>query len=260
MRTLRLEDYEKMARDIVADFISNEVPLADGVAKTAGEQGLNPDQTKNLVQMSNVIAHLKLFDKKSDDKNIEFKPADPDDVMKKIYKPEETTETSKEEEEDSADLSPFPDLMRMVQECLEPETAEAEPETPSPRKRQILIIKIRKVAEELKNRTLEAKYRYTEGIDKLAMGFRKLYGPDYDAFEKEGFTLFGGRAVPIFSDLRCVLKKPGAMPIPNTKTACVVDSETPLMKSFAVAIQDSEEAQLCADGVRFLDEKIGALL
>lgn len=260
-----------MAHAIVSDFLDNETSLADGVAKTADSEGLNPDQTKNLVQMSNVIAHLKLFDKKTDgDKNVEFEPVDPDVVMKKIYveKPEE----KKEEGEDKVDLSPFPDLMRMVQECLDPCTTEnseeKETEPTSPQKRQIMIIRIRKVAEELENRGLEARYRYTEGVDKLAMEFRKLYGPDYSTFEKEGCELFDSRedvkpsqAVSVFRDLRCLLgKAAGVIPAGNVKTACVVDSETPLMKTFAVAIQDSEEAQLCADGVRFLNEKIGALL
>jgi len=264
MRTLRLEDYEKMARDIVGDFINNEVSLVDGVAKTADEEGLNPDQTKNLVQLSNVIAHLKLFDKKDDgDKNVEFEPADPDDVMKKIYKPEKTPETPKEEGSD-VDLSPFPDLMRMIEECCTPlseETSEKATETTSPRKRGIMIIRIRKVAEELKNRNLEARHRYTEGIDKLAMQFRKLYGPDHATFEKEGYVLFNARAVPVFNDIRHMLKKPAvSITEDNVKMACVVDSETPLMKSFVTAIVDFEEAQLCTDGVRFLDEKIGALL
>ena len=256
-----------MAHAIVSDFIDNETPLANGIAKTAETEGLNPDQTKNLVQLSNIIAHLKLFDKKTGDKNIEFEPADPEVVMKKIYqkKPEEKKETGTET--GSEDLSPFPDLLRMVQECISSpeqdgeEKVEEEGEETNPRKRQILIIKIRKVAEELENRTLEARHRYTEGVDKLAMEFRKLYGSDHATFEKEGSDLFNSRAVAVFNDIRSILGKTSVkVPVDNTKTACVVDSETPLMKAFAVAVQDSEEAHLCTEGVRFLNEKIGALL
>ncbi len=265
MRTLRLEDYEKLARDIVADYMDNATPLCDGVAKTAESQGLNPDQTKNLVQLSNVIAHLKLFDKKTGDKNIEFEPADPDTVMKKIYadKPEEASKAiEKTEEGDSSDLSVFPDLMRMMQECVEPETEETPAEAPCPRRRGIMIIKIQKVAEELNNRAHEACIDYVDGIEKLAMGFRKLYGPDYPTFEKEGHSLFDARAKPVFKDLRQKLRLPEveAVPIEIEKTACMVDSETPLMETLALTIKAAEEAQLCTDGVRFLDEKIGALL
>ena len=93
MRVIPSDELKKMARSIVDEYLGNNTSLAEGIAKTALSQELNPDQIKNLVTLANVAAHTTLFDKKADDKVIEFEPADPVDVMRRVYKTATPVET-----------------------------------------------------------------------------------------------------------------------------------------------------------------------
>ena len=87
MRVLNREDYEKLARDVVTRFVNNKEPLVDNLAKLSEDMGLNPDQIRALVQVANTLAHLDLFDRKTDgDKVVSFDPADPKDVLERVYR------------------------------------------------------------------------------------------------------------------------------------------------------------------------------
>lgn len=276
MRVLRAEDFEKMAREVVDSYLNQSVPLDSGLAKTAMDEGLNPDQIQNLVQLANSIAHLTLFDGKNDgDKIVKFNPADPDVVLKKVYKdgvPELGGEC--EEEESVSESNPmdaandffgdFPDMSKKIRELTgsgeaTPASIDAEGGA-TPARKSMVIIKIRKVAEELKDRELASAIEYKEELDKLASEFAKLYGPSYDDFEKDALAVRGNQAIPILCDVRSCLRMAPIQTAVLEKTARVVDSDTALMKSLDTLIKLSTRHQESREAYNYLKQKVGGAL
>ena len=265
MRVLQRQDYENLAKEAVARMVNDDIPLSDTLVKVSESMGLNPDQIKALVQVSNTLAHLDLFDRKTDgDKVVDFAPADPDAVVKKVVAGDEEPEA--EAPSSLCDMhGDFPDQMGAQDEALDdvgtPAEAEADVGGPStsPGGRQIMIIKIRKVAEELKQRKLTAALNYEEGVDKLAAEFAHLYGPSFEVFEKDAVDTHGGDAIPILSDLRSKLRLPEIQLAVFEKRARLVDTGTPEMKSFGRLKGYIEEAKACEAGQELLNSKIGSL-
>lgn len=271
MRVMRAEDFEKMAKEVVDDYLQHSVPLESGLIRISVNEGLNPDQIQNLVQLANSITHLILFDKKDDgDKIINFEPADPNVVLKKVYKDNPPECASEEESEkplsdDSVSdfFSDFPDLSKKIQEFAEQNSDTTAPEEISnnPSKpKSTLIIRIRKVAEELKNRELAAAFGYKEELDKLAAEFAKLYGPDYDDFEKDALAVRGKQAIPILRDVRNCLRMPPLRVTNLEKTAHVVDTDTPLMKSLDTLIKLSTQHDENQAAYKYLKQQLGGII
>jgi hypothetical protein len=261
MRVLNREDYEKLARQVVTEFVENSVPLTDSLVKVSDSMGLNPDQIKSLVSVANTLTHLDLFDRKDgDDKVVEFEPADPKAVLSRVYNGEKLDAVKQELAPDACDMfGEFPDMLAEKEEAPA-EEAPPEEEAISPRRQQITIIKIRKVAEELKQRKLAAALNYEEEINKLAADFASLYGPNFDNFEKDAIDVHGGDAIPILADLRKLLRKPDIKLAVFEKSARLVDSDTREMKSFGQLKTLAEEAKACAAGLQLLEQKVGGVL
>ena len=111
MRVLQRTDYEDLAKEAVDQMLDASVPLADSLVKISDSMGLAPDQIKALVQVANTLAHLDLFDRKADDKVVEFDPADPSDVVQRVVSSgPETIETPMSSEGRTTDF--FSDLPR----------------------------------------------------------------------------------------------------------------------------------------------------
>jgi len=131
---------------------------------------------------------------------------------------------------------------------------------PEPRRQQIMIIKIRKVAEELKQQKLAARICYEEERDKLASEFARLYGPCFQEFEKDAISVHGVDAIPLLSELRCMLRMPQIKVAVYEKTARLVDSDTPTMHSFGRMKSLAEEEKACAAGLTLLEREVGGVL
>lgn len=260
MRVLNREDYEKLARQAVTQFVEQSVPLTDTLVKLSDSMGLNPDQIRSLVSVANTLAHLDLFDKKTDgDKVVEFSPADPKDVLHRVYNGEKPSDIQEESAPDALDMcGDFPDMLS-TDESPCAEATSPEEDTP-PRKQQIMIIKIRKVAEELKQRKLAAALTYEEELHKLASDFSSLYGPDFGAFEKDAVDVHGGDAIPILGDLRKLLRMPEIKLAVFEKSARLVDTDTREMRSFGHLKSLVEEAKACSAGLQLLQQKVGGAL
>lgn len=279
MRELREEQFEKMAKAVVAQYLNESTPLEKGVVKMALEQQLNPDQIKNLVQLANMMAHLTLFDQKKDgDKVIEFEPADPSSVLKQIYREGPTSEEVPVEStvpDRASDMfGGMSELLDKVKDMLghggvpAPEAVEEVVEGPgepeavsvSPQKKQMLIIKIRKVAEDLNDRRLQCAHEYKEELDKLATVFAKLYGPDLDEFEKDAMSARGHAALPVLSDIRRCLRMEPLSSGDLVKSARVVDTDTPVMKSLDRLIKLAKSYDETAAGQRYVKKEFGRWL
>lgn len=286
MRALQKRDYEKLAQEVLDGFLEGGTPLVNGVAKVAMDAGLNPEQIRNLVQLANTMTHLALFDRKADgDKNVEFDPADPTTVLKKVYSDGEVPDTP------SADPAPqsasglldmfgdFPDLKGILGKgspaaaspCESgcPASGPSGPGEPSelgaaapadPAKQQMLIIKIRKVAQHLNGKKLAALCEYRETMDKLATEFAKMYGPDFREFEKDAADVFGIAAMTPLSDIRNCLRLDEPTKDLFEKRARLVDTNTPEMGMFRSMVENIKLAQHCADGEQYLHEEVGGLL
>jgi len=299
MRVIQPDEFKKMAQTVVSQYVKSSVPLVDSLTKTALESALNPDQIRNLVQLANTMAHLTLFDQKKDDKIVEFEPADPDIVIKKVYVDGEpvvdsvTTGTgtgtgndAQPLRSDVADMfGDFDDVIEKVKGMLSTtSTPTTTPETPAtdtmdttgasdasdasgatpvtPHQRQMLIIKIRKVASEIENQKYAMATLYQDELDKLASEYAKLYGPDHKEFEKDAFALRGARAIPVLADLRHSLRLPALQNVSKSlvKTARVVDATTPSMRTLDTLIKLSSQWNDLAHAHQYLVDHIGEYL
>lgn len=275
MRVMQPEDFEKMARAVVDDYLKTSTPMEKTIVKVALDEGLNPDQIKNLVNMSNVMAHMTLFDKKAEDKIVEFEPADPASVLKQIYKTGEVEETVPDAAQPAPDrvADLFGDISELVDKVkamsgqpeetppAAPEEIAEEPEgAVAPRKRQMLIIKIRKVAEDLTDKKLQCAYEYKEELDKLATEFAKLYGPNHDEFEKDAMAARGETAMPVLADIRRCLRLSELKTSNFEKTARVVDTDTPQMKSLDRLIKLAKQFEDTSSACRYMEKEFGQCL
>lgn len=273
MRVVQADEFKKMAQLVVDGYLKQSIPLEEGLAKVAIDQGLNPDQIKNLVQLANTMAHLTLFDQKTDgDKVIEFVPADPAAVIKRVFtngEPPEDASTPAEVLRSESDFfSDLPDLLDKVRDMIrKPEELMTAPESEtkntgvSPTKRQMLIIRIRKVASELENKKHETAFEYKDTLDKLASDYAKLYGPSYAEFEKDALALRGELALPVLADMRRCLRLPRLDTSPGMlKSARVVDSESKPMKLLDRLIKLNSDYENYAEAQEYLTEQVGPWL
>jgi len=272
MRVLRREDYETLAKEAVAKMVGERIPLSKSLVKISDDNGLNPDQIKALVQVANTLAHLDLFDRKNDgDKIVNFDPADPDDVVKSVVSngcsscgggsSSNVTDQIKDFFGDlgSSDPTP-PPAADALADVGTPVSSGSSSGDLNPRRTQIMIIKIRKVAEELKYRKLAADVQYREEFDKLATDFSRMYGPEFEEFEKDAIDIHGAAAMPMLTELRQAMRLPEIKLAVFTKTARLVDTSTPEMRSFARMRSFADEARACTDSLTYLEKEIGSFL
>lgn len=275
MRVLTLDDVEKMAEAVVTEHLGAQVPLLDGLAKKAGDEGLNPDQLTNLVQMANVLTHMKLFDQKNDgDKIINFEPIDPNMVLKKVYSNNDPATGSTEKvivmegngtanDSVSKAMDFFGDLPGSS--CGEDSGGMSEAASPcsgeSPRgtSHSVAIIRIRKVAEDLRDRQTAVALEYDDELNKLASEFAHLYGPDLIEFEKNAVQVYGIAAVDSLSAIRERLRVPSTR-YPLTKTAGVVDTETPQFKSLQKLMKLAANYDELHEASTYVQTKFGGVL
>lgn len=86
MPVLREQDFDKLAKEVVGQFLSGGANLADSAAKIASENGLNPDQIERLVQSANTMTFLEMMDRRKQagvgDLLHEFDPIDSRQVIR----------------------------------------------------------------------------------------------------------------------------------------------------------------------------------
>lgn len=262
--TLQRTDYENLATDAVNAYFKSSTPLNQSILKIAQEQDFNPDQIKRLVEMANVKTFLKSFNAPDGKgKNIEFDVAEPDKILKEYYGggPKKVTITKITVTQGGDDF--FGDLPDMMRDERHPDESEApaEEKTASIKpKREAVIMRLRKVAEDLTSKIYEKEHDYVENLEKLAMEFRKDYGPDYAEFEKTAMLLNGPGVSPLLDDLRTMIKwdKP-KFDMEKTASRAVVE-ETQFTKLFTQMYEDKKEQIKYAQGAKLANEKLRTLL
>lgn len=210
------QDYEYLADQAVESFVRSKTPLNDTIVKIAGEHDFNPDQVKRLVEMANVKAFLKIFREPGrTESDVDFDVADSDSILKKFYAApggQSVTITKVTVNKmPTSDLpyefeSDCPDMNRTSRHGALPSfSLDAEPAARGP-DRHVIIMKLRKVAEELVEKVYDTEHTYIDSLDKIASEFAHLYGPDYAVFEKEAMHVYGDSVEPLLGDIRNALR------------------------------------------------------
>lgn len=260
MVVLQPDDYRRIVDQLAADYHEHGIPLNDGVYKVATEMGLNPHHTRQISWQLNTKVHLDLFEKKAEDKNIEFPVCDPDYILRRMYTPEaeqplpvavaekaamdfyagfESTEKTASDD----DFTPF--MLEAVE--VSEKTAAA--------RRGKLLRTLEKAASELDASIRIERELYVEGVYKLAFDLRK--GLDREEFEKDAFAFYGDKIVPVLNDLRSVYKYPV---VETEKLACeydrLVDTRTAEMKALADVTKHFDVAVKLAHALKNLNSKL----
>lgn len=242
-------ELEKLANTVVDRYFEEKTALTEGVADAAEGANLNEEQTRRLTEAVNNETFLRKF-KNEDDRlaGSEFEPADAHaairrmlDAAKDLVGAVKAPNGMMTEDEllDEGDLP----VTRPEHEPLSPLEGEEVTASREPKVRgHIVIMKLRKSAELLKEEEQQARMNLTDRFQKMATEFTKVGGAPFEEFEKDAFCKWGNRAIPFLNLLRDSLAKPRADYDYNamTKTARVIDSTTPLMREFSRMMNASE--------------------
>lgn len=266
MPGLNEQQLEKYAAEVVNAFFKENVALTDGVVKIAERETLNPEQVRRLVEAVNNMTFQRKFSAAEGTDRMDasqFETANPDSALQRLIQAakdlmDEQGGTSGSPCE--GDLSNDLPTTRSDVTPLNPAGPEdnltpvGEPKLSG----TVVIMKLRKTAELLRDQQYQHRVRFTEAFQDLSTRFTRATGPAFEEFEKDAFYKWGTRAVPYLSMLRGVLHKPEATYDHDTmtKVARIIDPSTPLMRLFRTTMEHSENVTLAEQG----QEKVAGYL
>jgi hypothetical protein len=284
MRVLSAMDFDSVAKLAVDRFLAKSGSLEDILAKTAENQELNPEQTRTLVQAANVLAHLALMDQKVDgDKYVDFSPADPNVVVKKIF-----VISSGDKGSGCANATSFDrpcgersDDERLADFFGDPPNTETPLRQLSEKKpdgqgeyklaaekrasqKEILgaIRTVKKTIEELETTKVAAAMTYTDTLDGLVLSLRRQEDAPkaLDYLEKHAVAVYGKLGEDICNRLRELACPRGQ----RVKTAAVVpanviDVDHPYMETLDELVKAAESVDETTQAIEFLREKLVGL-
>lgn len=258
------KQYIELARAAVSDLDNNGITLTESVKSAAADMNLNSEQTRRLAEFTNVIAHLHVFDKKADDKYIEFDLVDPDVVAA----PQEAPACEKVAAAE-VDLCDF--FLDFERPSTSEKVASAEHEAALAVIRQTdpvdavarpyaghrsykIAARLKKTARALEIQTRSEYERYTEGVQKLAYDLEREL-PE----EREIFT---AAVRGLYKDAEVVLAAVDSfnpkLQVSEIKTATAFPSATALTQSFETLIVDRQRVLDTGRGLRHLQARLGA--
>ena len=265
--------YEYLADSAVSSFLSDKVPLNTSILKIAQDNDLNPEQIKRVVELANTKTFLKMFkDPGKKEENVEFDVADAGDVTKKFYGKDEapghhggsvsitqvtiTKHASSDHYEFESD---FPDAMYATRHKFDEPPIEIEKIAELKPDRGVLEFRMRKIAENFKDKIYAEELDYQDKLVKVAIELKKDYIHDYATFEKEALRTYGQEITPVLEDLRTALcwKKPmGDMD--KTASAFVVN-DSPEMTTLGEMYQHKLAQVQHLKAAQLTKEKLKAL-
>jgi hypothetical protein len=258
---------EKLAESIVTRFFNEKVALNDGVTETAQSQNLNEEQIKRLVETVNTAAFLKKFNNMADpktmnqDRVVEFETADPNAVISRMLN------SAKTEMDSTGAGTPLKsdlqqDLPITRADEAPPVFKKEEPTKLSEARisKPVVIKRLRKTAEFLKEQEWQARNNYTDATQTLLTRFRQ-HDDLFSAFEKDAFYHLGPPAAPHLQLLRQALRKPTADYdyTDMQKYARVVDMSTVEMRLFLDMLKTSQTIADCKTGQKKVGEHLGRI-
>jgi hypothetical protein len=257
MPVLAESELEKLAGEVVDQYLAGQTRLDEAAAKMASARGLNHHQIERLTHAANTQTFLRLMDqrKQAQEKDLlhEFEPIDAH-----IDGPGEAEECHCDDKENLPDeMGPIRKGEKDVSDTDLGETAKAASardaveENPSPREKQILLGRLQKLAAAMQDEIQQSAFVFEEKFDALVDVFRRR--PEkYASFERDACMEHGdvlGRA--LVGMLRGKLRM-GALPekTANQKTADFhVSDDTPAMAAFEGLLDVVERVNKLNDGV-----------
>jgi hypothetical protein len=268
MATMTEKMLEKWAEAVASDFLNASIALTDGVTKIATEENLNPEQVKRLVEAVNTTTFLQKFngmaapDANSQDRMVEFETADANAVISRMLDKAKDLLTAMPEgrgqggpgrglgpcgADSDADLTAELPITRSDAAPLPPEKEALSEPVPEPKIRgHIVIMRLRKAAEELKTAEYQARISFTEATQNLTDRFRQLNGVSFEEFEKDAFYHYGEQAAPHLQLIRRALHKPIASYdlVDMRKHARFVDTRTLEMRRLQEMMNWTKQCKL----------------
>jgi len=260
MAQLTERHLEKFASEVVDGFFQGDTPMTEGVVKIAERENFNPEQIKRLVEATNNMAFQRKFSEaEGPDRTgaTEFQTADPNAAIQKLIG---AAKDVMDAVEGQSGCAMNPDDLTADLPTTRPDAPQLSMAGPEdnlnkvgePRVRgHIMIMKLRKTAEVLRDQEYQHRVDLTEQFQKLATTFRRLRGPEFEEFEKDAFYHWGPRAAPHLQLLRQSLRKEAATYDHGemTKVARVVDTDAPSMQLLSSVIASSEAVTQLQQGM-----------
>ena len=213
-------EYVRRADEIADLYVTSKRPLDELATKVAKDETLNPDEIRTLVRLANVATFKKLFKDKGEkggpDRMVEFPTGDPENVIHNLVQEAQTPPMSANINNDKL-ASEIPDMMREKRQGfkfapMEKTAADGEfvPAAEKVPKADMVVLALRKLAENFEVEAIVAGNRWEDKLAQLANTFRRPagYGPALDAFEKDAYAEYGTDVQPELSQLHHVLRTP----------------------------------------------------
>lgn len=291
MKTLLARDYEVLTKNILAKTARDEAALAELVTKTAAGMEMAPEQIRTLVRSVNTMAHLAAMDKKvAGDKYVDFEPVDPDSVIKQIYagtarpsvrtaeervsdflgnvgeadtpipldqdEPDATKEAAAGDTKEGSDFSD--PVVRSEGVSYNPAYSWEIPEAPGAavRRQRGDIDTLNKVAEEIRDRKLNYAIAYRENLEKLALSFRKLGGPDIDMFEKDAIALHDDFGAGVARQVRTLAHLPPSKTASADIPANRIIDDTTEIRLLEKMAKVAEDYAVCDAGLKKINNAL----
>jgi len=208
-------DFKKLAGAVADDLIQQKIPLNDSITKLAKSMDLSQEQVRRLCEATNNTTFNKVFhesDKTAADRMVEFKVADPSQILGTAIK-EASADTNAKTA--AYELRPLDDEMHTVRHPA-PEyeertkvAFELRPQTHASDEvdRRTMV----KVLDNMRHQKLAADMEYLDDVVSLRGQFRRLYDVvPFDQFEKVAAARFGNEAVGPLNEIREMMGMPQA--------------------------------------------------
>jgi len=245
-------EYVRVARAAVCDFEEKGVSLNDSVKSAAADMSLNTEQTKRLVEFTNTIAHLHLFDKRAEDKYIQFELADPDAVLASDEGPCACAKVASVDDPSDFFL-PLEVRQPMMEKVASDEAVEER--QPMPLKhRQHMAMRLSKLARELDIETQVAHSMYLDGVSDLAFTLRRTNAEEKLAFVKSVRSMFPDAADNVLTQLDVA---DPAIEVSHEKTASSWPIESDLTRTFAGLVESRQHVIDAGRGYKYVADRIG---
>lgn len=268
---LKDSDYQDLAKAIVSDFLAGHTSLRDGLVKVATDHQLNVNETRRVLEATNVHAHLSLFKEANDHKYVEFDVIDPVDVCNELFGrvevPSKTSTQVKTAYYVADRYLDLPDERRTEQHVEAVKIAYATvPRTKRKAKRDKYAgatgynayALAQKVAEEMESRVLILHQECDEIHEKIASQYRSIYSEDFSDLQRDAFALHGADSVYTVYKVGQHL---GIEVEPLTvKTASHYVVDKPVHRDVARAVKLAAEIKELATGIAWYRQKMGSFI
>ncbi len=279
MPVLRDQDFDKMASDVVDQFLSGKMKLAQAAAKQASDARLNPDQIERLAQSANTMTFLRLMDRAKQagagELTEEFDPIDSGQVIKIVIDstgvhitpppgmPVEHDEAEHElPNEMAATRAPVGEGEAMLaagkDEPKSPKKDDEEKEE-SPKEAQFRVLRMRKLAGILEDQYKQAELAFEDTSKLLTDRFRRAYQDvSFETFEKDALAECGDEVgIQVLNAIRAERRLPALdTQVAFEKSAALQDrhvsSETSELTLFETLVKIAREAAQLQRGVELV--------